>query len=556
MGWDLRAATLACGVLGGTLMLAVPALAATTCTVKSIQAAAPKDTTIVSAEKLDKPVAHCKIDGYVTTTDPGPNKNNFRLQLPDKKLWKGRYYFVGLGGAAGYVPTDSQIPGGNPMVKGFAVAGTDTGHQGNIGDWSFMSDEVKALDHVHRGAHVTALATQQITKAYYGVDKIYRYHSGCSGGGRMGSEAIRHHPEDYDGVLVGSGVGTGPYPAATMLKFIQASQEQTREPGSWVSPDKLKMVDAHVTAACDDTDGAHDDVVWDSRLCHYDVAKLKCKKGDAPDCLTKPEIKTLKAILKGPHGPKGELLTQPMPISNMSTWASFNGAGPPPWSTDASPENMRKASSGYIMSTTMAHGFVRPDYDVLKDMDFSAPALEAWDKGLRKAEYSLPNRPEDYAGFEKAGGKVMFWNGTSDACCSYIEVEQLYDDTVKFMGNDANRVSKFMALYGIPGQGHCGGGTGPVDAPDQLLQSLVDWVEQGKTPAGVVTHRGADRAKRLFVDAKTQSESGVVVPNPVGVSRDFLVCPYPQVSVFDKAKASVPGAVYEAANWSCRASRQ
>ena len=32
------------------------------------------------------------------------------LQLPDKKQWKGRYYFIGMGGSAGYVPTDSQIP--------------------------------------------------------------------------------------------------------------------------------------------------------------------------------------------------------------------------------------------------------------------------------------------------------------------------------------------------------------------------------------------------------------------------------------------------------------
>ena len=37
-----------------------------------------------------------------------------------------------------------------------------------------------------------------------------------------------------------------------------------------------------------------------------------------------------------------------------------------------------------------------------------------------------------------------------------------------------------------------------------------------------------------------------------GVARDFLLCPYPQRSVFDKAKAKAPGAVYDAANWSCK----
>jgi feruloyl esterase len=119
----------------------------------------------------------------VTTTSPGPNKVNFRLQLPDSD-WNGRYYFIGLGATAGYVPTDSQIPAGNPMLKGFAVAGTDTGQQ-NRADWSFIGrDKAQALDYTSRGAHVTAVATQQITRKYYGREKIYRYHSGCSGGGR------------------------------------------------------------------------------------------------------------------------------------------------------------------------------------------------------------------------------------------------------------------------------------------------------------------------------------------------------------------------------------
>ena len=44
---------------------------------------------------------------------------------------------------------------------------------------------------------------------------------------------------------------------------------------------------------------------------------------------------------------------------------------------------------------------------------------------------------------------------------------------------------------------------------------------------------------------------GVAVPRSTGSSRDFLVCPYPTVSVFDRPKANVPGAVYDARNWSC-----
>ena len=46
--------------------------------------------------------------------------------------------------------------------------------------------------------------------------------------------------------------------------------------------------------------------------------------------------------------------------------------------------------------------------------------------------------------------------------------------------------------------------------------------------------------------------SGVLVPPPTGTSRDFLLCPYPEVAVFDRTKAGIPDAVYDAANWTCQ----
>ncbi|MDB5422628.1 MAG: tannase/feruloyl esterase family alpha/beta hydrolase, partial [Phenylobacterium sp.] len=57
----------------------------------------------------------------------------------------------------------------------------------------------------------------------------------------------------------------------------------------------------------------------------------------------------------------------------------------------------------------------------------------------------------------------------------------------------------------------------------------------------------------LFADPKTKQVSGVLVPPSTGGSRDFLLCPEPLVSTFDRSKADEPGAVYEAKNWSCKA---
>ncbi|MNY27542.1 Tannase and feruloyl esterase [compost metagenome] len=115
---------------------------------------------------------------------------------------------------------------------------------------------------------------------------------------------------------------------------------------------------------------------------------------------------------------------------------------------------------------------------------------------------------------------------------------------------------QFASFYRIPGMGHCGSGTGPGDAPDVLMTELINWVEKGEAPGPVVAHRGAERLQLLFADPATKTVSGVLVPPPTGSSRDFLLCRYPEVAVFDPSKAETPDAVYDAANWTCRAPAQ
>ena len=518
------------------------------CDPATIQKVAPPQTTITAATPTATPVPHCRIDGYVTTTDPGPNQVKFRLQLPDHG-WTGRYYFIALGGSAGYVPTDSQIPAGNPLYRGFAVAGTDTGREGNMLDWTFLSDPVKALDHNHRGAHVVALATQQITKAYYAATKLYRYMSGCSGGGRMGMEALLRHPGDFDGLLIGAPGGRS---SGSIIKFIAASQQMMREPGAWLSPAKLAMVEQKVTATCDASDGALDQMVWDHRLCRFNVPSLACAPGrDGADCLSAPEMRSFKAILDGPRGPNGALIAQPMPITNTSSWLSFLGPTPPPWSGAATMENMKKGSAGYIIATTISHAFFGPGYDPVTQFNLkSQKDLDAWWAATRRTGWGQPWSP-DIGAFQRGGGKVIFWNGVSDPCCSDVELEQYYRDAGKAVDGGEPGLQRFAKLYRMPGMAHCGGGTGPQDGPDTLLDQLIAWVERNRAPGPVVVHRGAERVRLAFADPATKQVSGVAVPPPAGAPRDFLLCPFPLVSKFDARRAGQPGAVYDAGAWSC-----
>jgi feruloyl esterase len=55
-------------------------------------------------------------------------------------------------------------------------------------------------------------------------------------------------------------------------------------------------------------------------------------------------------------------------------------------------------------------------------------------------------------------------------------------DVAKKMGWE--RLNRSAKLSEVPGWGHCGGGTGPDDGQDRMLQALTDWVEQEKGAAG------------------------------------------------------------------------
>src|SRR6202789_282758 len=493
------------------LLCGSPSMAAppSPCNVAAIQALAPKGTTIKSADPTATPVAHCKIDGSIITNNPGPNTVNFRLQLPDSG-WTGRYYFIGMGGAAGYVPSDSQIPAGNPLIKGMAVAGTDTGHQGDMLNWGFLVDPAKAEDHIDRGAHVTAVATQKITKGYYKARALHRYFSGCTGGGRMATMSIERHPEDFDGVLLGAPGGRSD---ATMLAFIYNAKQMNREPGAWVSPAKLQMLDSKVTAQCDALDGAKDGIIWDHNACKVDFKQFKCPAADGPECLTGPELKTVEAIVAGPMGPSGPIKTG-YPVSNISVWSTFLGPTPPPWSDDTSMANMAKASSGYVIASSLAKVFFGPNYNVLKDFNFNdQKQLDAWWAETDRIGFGAPYSA-NLKGLNKTGGKVIMWNGVSDPCCIDTELKGYYHDAAKSVGG-VDRLDTFAKMYFLPGTAHCGGGTGPEDGPDQLLDTMINWVEKGQTPGPVVAHRG-DRARKLFADPKTGTVSGVLVPPATG----------------------------------------
>jgi feruloyl esterase len=494
------------------------------CGIDSIRSAAPADTTITKAERNARPVPHCLVEGYVTTTDPGPNRNNFRLQLPDD--FAGRYYFIGLGGSAGAVPSESQAPAGNPMVKGFAVAGTDTGHQGSYLDWSFVYDNrAKAIDHNDRGAHVTAVATQQITKAYYATTSLHRYHAGCSGGGRMGTMAGVLHPGDYDGLLIGSpAITTG-----SILMYMWNAQHLSKGPAHTLPTANLAMLEQTVMQACDESDGVLDDMIWDPRRCAFDVASLACTDGqDESRCFTAPQLESIRALLAGPSSPAGPIYPG-LQLSNASHW--------PAWFPDPAMK----------IGDSFAKAYFGPNFDFMTQFDFNDQShVDAWWKAAKEKGFGT-RAPADYSEYERLGGKVLFWHGVSDPGVVFLDQLAYYEQIREELADDA-RFRDFATLYLVPGLLHCGGGTGPVDVPDRLLETLIDWVEKDRPPGPVLTQRGRDA--KIFPGGAPS----LVAPQPNLAPREFLLCPYPQMAAFE-GKADSPEDLADGSKWECGEAR-
>ena len=103
--------------------------------------------------------ALCRVAGVVWP------EVRFEVWLPEQ--WNGKFLGVGNGGLAGSIPYSAMT---TPVRRGYATAGTDTGHQGGTNDASWAAGHMQRVeDFAHRAVHVTAQAAKAITTAYYGA---------------------------------------------------------------------------------------------------------------------------------------------------------------------------------------------------------------------------------------------------------------------------------------------------------------------------------------------------------------------------------------------------
>src|SRR5215469_3407976 len=212
--------------------------------------------------------AFCRVAATMRPTSDSVIK--IEVWLPALQAWNGKFMAVGNGGQAGEVYYHKM---GLPLTLGYAVASTDTGHEGKGDDGSYALDHPeKVIDFGYRAVHEMVTKSKAIIAEYYARSARFSYWNGCSTGGRQGIEDLQRYPSDFDGAIAGA-PAINPRSAAQIMWVAQAVH---KEEASFIPASKFPAIQKAVLKACDINDGVNDGVLEDPRSCKFDPGAILC----------------------------------------------------------------------------------------------------------------------------------------------------------------------------------------------------------------------------------------------------------------------------------------
>ena len=458
---------------------------------------------------LPAPGVFCRVKATLTPTPS--SAIGIEVWLPAKDAWNGKFLAVGNGGFAGGFGGPYLLMG--PALKrGYATAGTDTGHKGSDAKWALGQPE-KIKDYAWRANHLTAEATKALIKAYYASAPSRAYFQGCSNGGREALMEAQRFPGDYDGIVAGA-----PANAWTpMVAGFAWNQAALMAPGAALAKMQLAAIQDAVLEQCDELDGVKDGVIDDPRQCRFDIAKLGCKPGEAGGgCLTPEQIVAWRKIHDGPRI-GGKAVFPGFPVGGEGVpgaWDSWIAAG------DAA----QQAFLSREFYANMVYG--QPDWALTGfDLARDYPKADAMYRSV------LNSDDPDLSAFKARGGKLILDHGWADAAITPLATIGYYEKVRARMGAASDG---FVRLFMAPGVSHCFMGPGP-DGFD-MVGALEQWVEHGQAP------------DRIIAEKRANGMLALLGAPPGDVLRSRPLCPYPQV-----ARWTGEGSTDEAANFVCRA---
>jgi len=413
--------------------------------------------------------AHCLVDGVIHRrkgVDGEEYGIGFALALPSQDAWNGDFMMQGGGGSNGVInyPLGSSYSGDKPaLVRGFAVASTDTGHKSKSGgfDFSFMRDQQAYLDFAFEANAEDAKVAKQIIDRFYSKPAGYSYFVGCSTGGREGMILSQRFPAAFNGIVSGDPAMRTGLSNLAIGKWIPTAYNQaspkdasgTPQIDKFLSPDDRKLFMSALMKRCDARDGVADGMIFDPLGCNFDPAVLACKPGQAKDCIAPEKTAAIKRAFAGPKNAYG---TQVYPgFLYDSGIASTNGI------------------PGLLAMG--ARGIFGP-YPTATTIDVDKEALHASDPLVEPASTNLST-------FSGNSGKLIFFHGDSDPWFSPLDTLGYYKSLAADNGGP-EQVAEWSRLFLVPGMSHCGGGPS-LDHFD-MLTAVVNWVEKGTAPDAIV----------------------------------------------------------------------
>ena len=425
--------------------------------------------------------AFCRI--FAVAKPTSDSEIHIEVWLPVAEAWNGRFLGTGNGG---YASALSYKQMADALQKGYATAGSDTGHSG--GDLRFgVGHPEKINDWAFRAVHAMTDVAHLMIRSYYGRLAAHSYFWGCSTGGHQALTEAQRYPDDYDGIISGAAANNRIRQVAGFLWNWRILHEHG---GDSLPASKLPLVHNAVIAACDALDGVKDGIISDPRRCKFDPATLVCKGADGADCLTESQVAEVKSIYDGAHNPRtGERIysgwergSEFLDNSPIGSWAGyFVGKDEPA-----------------RLEVWRSWVFHDPAWD-LRSFDF--------DKDLAFADHVLPqidSMDSDLTRFKQRHGKLLMYCGWADPVVPPEEGIGYYESVERATPGTPD----FFRLFMVPGMGHCGGGPGPNTFDP--LRTLDRWVSDGTPPDKIIASH--------LTDGK--------------VDRTRPLCPWPQVARF------------------------
>ncbi len=540
----IKAKTWKLGLLCAAATLSAPALAATSC--EGLAKLQIGSTTITSAGSVTGPLAvespggqgvanvpFCRVQGV---TRPTPKADvRFEVWLP--RDWNSRMKTPTTGGYLGGIPYTRMV---EDVANGYVMVGSNLGHEGGSDPkWTLDPDALAAYGY---GAHpFVNRAARALVQAFYDKGPSKSYFEGCSGGGRQALMMAQRYPDLFDGIIAGAPSNSYPDSIMQILWQHRIHKPQSNDGAPLIPQTKLAMVSASVMARCDAKDGLKDGELTDPRACDTDLSMLRCKAGEAADCLTDKQIAGLRDIYGGPRKSNGvPLYRGSMPggeyswnlnVGDTTRYGAFFGDvvlenTSWDWRTldfDNQYEFMRDRLNP-VMATPS------PDLTAFKARGGKLIQFHGWHDQLI-APTASPNYYASVIAFERLKG-----DKNADAAIDKLTPKDVVADLAKPQG-----VESFYRLFMVPGMAHCRGGNATNrfdqgangvgskrDLDHSLQLQLERWVEQGVAPERVV-------ATQFVGDDPTK-----------GIVRERPLCAYPKMAHY---KGS--GDVNDPANFVC-----